>query len=110
VAIFHLSVKTISRSDGRSATASAAYRAGVEITDERTGEVHDYTRKRGVKHAALVLPAESPKWAENRATLWNAAKQSEKRVKSWIKLAQKYAAEPTQYYVMQGEISVASCD
>ena len=34
VAIFHLSVKTISRSAGRSSTAAAAYRAGVEITDE----------------------------------------------------------------------------
>ena len=45
MAIYHLSVKTISRSAGRSATAAAAYRAGVEITDERTGEIHDYTRK-----------------------------------------------------------------
>ena len=39
--IYHLSVKTISRSAGRSATAAAAYRAGVAITDERSGEVHD---------------------------------------------------------------------
>ncbi|RYF42400.1 MAG: conjugal transfer protein TraA, partial [Cytophagaceae bacterium] len=38
MAIFHLSVKTISRSAGRTATAAAAYRAGVEITDERTGD------------------------------------------------------------------------
>ena len=37
MAIYHLSVKTISRSAGRSATAAAAYRAGVEIADERTG-------------------------------------------------------------------------
>src|SRR3546814_2024402 len=45
MASFHLAVKTIGRSAGRSATAAAAYRAGVEITDERTGLVHDYTRK-----------------------------------------------------------------
>src|SRR3546814_3201071 len=42
MASFHLAVKTIGRSAGRSATAAAAYRAGVEITDERTGLVHDY--------------------------------------------------------------------
>jgi MobA/MobL family len=45
MAIYHLSVKTISRSAGRSATAAAAYRAGIKITDERTGELHDYTSK-----------------------------------------------------------------
>ena len=47
MASFHLAVKTIGRSAGRSATAAAAYRAGVEIADERTGIVHDYTRKQG---------------------------------------------------------------
>src|SRR3546814_1528895 len=50
MASFHLAVKAIGRSAGRSATAAAAYRAGVEITDERTGLVHDYTRKQGVEH------------------------------------------------------------
>ena len=54
MAIFHLSVKTISRGAGRSATAAAAYRAGVEIVDERTNEVHDYTRRSGVESVDLV--------------------------------------------------------
>jgi hypothetical protein len=62
VAIYHLSVKTISRSAGRSATAAAAYRAGVKITDERTGEIHDYTRKGGVESADIVLPDGAPEW------------------------------------------------
>ena len=79
MAIYHLSVKTISRSAGRSATAAAAYRAGVEITDERTGEIHDYTRKGGVESAALILPDNAPEWARDRAQLWNAAEQAEKR-------------------------------
>ncbi|WP_165572436.1 MobA/MobL family protein, partial [Comamonas thiooxydans] len=51
MAIYHLSVKTVSRSAGRSATAAAAYRAGCKITDGRTGEIHDYTRKGGVQSA-----------------------------------------------------------
>jgi len=84
VAIYHLSVKTISRSAGRSATAAAAYRAGVKITDERTGEIHDYTRKGGVESAELVLPAGAPEWAADRAALWNAAEQAETRKNSTV--------------------------
>lgn len=79
MAIYHLSVKAISRSAGRSATAAAAYRAGVEITDTRTAEVHDYTRKRGIVSADLVLPAGAPEWATDRAALWNAAESAERR-------------------------------
>jgi len=84
MASFHLAVKTIGRSAGRSATAAAAYRAGVEITDERTGLVHDYTRKQGVEHNALVVPADAPAWANNRAALWNAAEQAETRKNSTV--------------------------
>lgn len=79
MAIYHLSVKAISRSAGRSSTAAAAYRAGVEITDTRTGEVHDYTRKRGIVSADLVLPAGAPEWAADRSALWNAAEHAERR-------------------------------
>ena len=79
MAIYHLSVKPISRSAGRSATAAAAYRAGVEIADERTGEVHDYRRKGGVESADIVLPDGAPEWATNRGALWNAAEKAEKR-------------------------------
>ena len=79
MAIFHLSVKPISRSAGRSATAAAAYRAGEKILDERTGEIHDYARRGGVETADLVLPDGAPEWASNRAKLWNAAELAEKR-------------------------------
>src|SRR3546814_1670899 len=70
MASFHLAVKAIGRSAGRSATAAAAYRAGVEITDERTGLVHDYTRKQGVEHSELMLPTDAPEWAADRERLW----------------------------------------
>ena len=79
MAIYHLSVKAVSRSAGRTATAAAAYRAGCEITDERTGEIHDYTRKGGVESADIVLPDGAPDWATDRAKLWNAAELAEKR-------------------------------
>ena len=79
MAIYHLRVKAVSRSDGRSATAAAAYRAGCEIADERTGEIHDYTRKGGVESADIVLPDGAPEWATDRAKLWYAAELAEKR-------------------------------
>ncbi len=84
MAIFHLSVKTISRSAGRSATAAAAYRAGVKITDERTGEIHDYQRRTGVESILLLLPANAPDWATDRAALWNAAEWAETRKNSTV--------------------------
>ena len=84
MAIFHLSVKTISRSAGRSATAAAAYRAGEKITDHQTGEVFDYQRKAGVESTELFLPAVAPSWASDREKLWNAAEQSETRKNSTV--------------------------
>lgn len=84
MAVYHLSVKTISRSAGRSGTGAAAYRAGVEIYDERTGDTHDYTRKSGVEYSEIILPAGAPEWAADRAALWNAAEQSEKRKNSTV--------------------------
>src|SRR3546814_16684467 len=79
MASFHLAVKAIGRYAGRSATAAAAYRAGVEITDERTGLVHDYTRKQGVEHSELMLPTDAQEWAADRERLWNAAELAETR-------------------------------
>jgi hypothetical protein len=84
MAIYHLSVKTVSRSAGRSATAAAAYRAGVSIADERTGEVFDYTRKGGVLDSEIVLPERAPEWAHDRSALWNQAERSETRKNSTV--------------------------
>ena len=66
------------RAAGRTATA-AAYRAGAEIADLRTGELHDYSRKRDIEHSEILVPPGSPAWAEDRAALWNAAEAAEKR-------------------------------
>ncbi|WP_010189156.1 MobQ family relaxase [Sphingomonas sp. PAMC 26605] len=84
MASFHLAVKTIGRSAGRSSTAAAAYRAGVEIADERTGIVHDYTRKQGIEHREIVAPADAPEWVRDRSALWNAAEQAETRKNSTV--------------------------
>jgi hypothetical protein len=71
--LYHCSVKTIQRSKGRSATAAAAYRAAEEIVDEKTGLIHDYTRKSGVDYTKIIG------WDGERSELWNAAELAEKR-------------------------------
>lgn len=81
MAIYHCSIKTVSRAKGRSAPAAAAYRAGVELEEKRTGEIHDFTRKRGVLHAELVFPAGV---TMSRADLWNAAEFAETRKNSTV--------------------------
>lgn len=79
MAIYHLSATVISRSAGRSSTAAAAYRSGTRISDERTGETHDYTRKKGVAHAEIFLPKGAPQELIDRQNLWNTLELSEKR-------------------------------
>jgi Ti-type conjugative transfer relaxase TraA len=80
LAIYHLSMKPVSRAKGRSAVASMAYRAGEKLTNERDGITHDYTAKQGVEHAEIVLPeGVNADWACDRSDLWNAAEFSEKR-------------------------------
>ena len=83
MAIYHLSVKPVSRGAGRSATAAAAYRSASQVADRSTGQVFDYTRKSGVEHAEIVLPTEAAKrdinWPREREQLWNVAEEAEKR-------------------------------
>ncbi|MFM9280884.1 MobQ family relaxase [Paenibacillus jiagnxiensis] len=78
LAIYHLSAQVISRSDGRSAVAAAAYRAGEKLFDERLGQIHNFERKR-VAARHIMAPADAPEWVYNRQTLWNAVEASEKR-------------------------------
>ena len=79
MASYHLSVKTIKRSAGRTATAAGAYRAGERIECQREGRIHDYTRKQGIEETFIVAPETAPVWAQDRSKLWNEAEASETR-------------------------------
>jgi Ti-type conjugative transfer relaxase TraA len=80
MAIYHLSMKPLSRGSGRSAVAAAAYRAAEVLENERDGVVHDFSKRSGVEHAEIVLPeGAAADWARDRSALWNAAEASEKR-------------------------------
>lgn len=74
----HSPVKLVQRSKGHTATAAAAYRSGTRLECERTGDVHDYTRKKGIEQTALLFPIDTPETIQDRQTLWNAAEKREK--------------------------------
>lgn len=96
MALYRFEAKIISRSDGRStvgaaayrsgktATSAAAYRHAAVLTDERTGQTYDYSRKRGVEGSAILTPDDFPAWAKDRAKLWNAVERVEKRKDSQL--------------------------
>ena len=92
MAIFHLSVKTVSRSTGRSAVAAAAYRSGERLTNQADGAAHDYERRRGVTGRVLLVPdgagglttLAGAGWRAERERLWNAAEAAERRVNSTV--------------------------
>ena len=79
MASYHLSVKTIKRSAGRSATAAAAYRVGERIECQREGRIHDYTRKQGIEETFILTRKDAPDWARDRSKLWNDVEASETR-------------------------------
>lgn len=79
MAIYHLSAKIIGRTAGQSSVASAAYRAGEELHDDRTGQTFRFARAERVMHAEIVAPANAPAWAYDRSTLWNAVEAGERR-------------------------------
>jgi ATP-dependent exoDNAse (exonuclease V) alpha subunit len=78
MAIFHLSIKIITRGAGKSAVAAAAYRSGETLTNEYDGVTHDYTHKGGIFHSEILLPTNAPNEYSNRSILWNAVEKVER--------------------------------
>lgn len=89
MAIYLLSVKALSRTQGRNVIAAAAYRAGEQLRDSmdftsKKTKVHDYRRRRGVVASGVVLPADAPAALSDRQTLWNTVERHEKRKDSRV--------------------------
>lgn len=79
MAIFHLHVKNISRGDGRSAVAAAAYRAGETLVSEAEERASEFGGRRDVVFTHIMLPAGAPAWMADRAKLWNVVEAAERR-------------------------------
>jgi len=79
MASYHLSVKILSRSSGRSGVAAAAYRSRSEIKDVRQGLTFNYTAKKDLGHCEIMAPAGAAAWVMDRAELWNRVEATETR-------------------------------
>jgi hypothetical protein len=79
MAVYHFNAKIVKRSEGHSAVAGAAYISASKMYEERTGIMHDYSRKRGVVHTEIIAPETTNSWMYDRTELWNRVELGEKR-------------------------------
>lgn len=79
MAIFHLHVKNISRGEGRSIVAAAAYRAGETLHNAAEERESNFGGRRDVLHAEIRAPSHAPVWMSERSALWNGVEQAELR-------------------------------
>lgn len=119
IAIYHCSIKIISRGKGKSAVAAAAYRSGEKLTNQYDGTVHDYTRKSGIAHTEILLPSHAPPEFSDRSTLWNSVEKIEKAKNSQLareteiaipkELPSEQQIELVRQYVNDNFVSVGMC-
>lgn len=74
----HCPLFVLSRSDGRSAVAAAAYASRSRMTDHRTGLIYNYKTLPGLIGEGVVH------WSGSAESLWNAAEASETRINSRV--------------------------
>ena len=116
MAIYHFDVDIISRTQGRSAVACAAYRRAAKLYDEKANRTWNYENKKGVVYSEISVPMDAPVWAKGlvdliesidlinpidgsnskklhleSAHLWNLVEQTEKRVDAQLSREIKFA-------------------
>lgn len=119
MAIYHLSIKIISRGKGKSAVAASAYRSGEKIKNEYDGIVHDFTRKGGIAYTEILLPQNAPQEFVNRSVLWNSVEKIEKSKNSQLareieivlpkELDREKQIELVREYVKENFVKVGMC-
>ena len=95
MAIFHLNESNISRSDGRSVVACAAYRACEKLEDYTFGKTQDYTRKKGLEYKSIYAPEHTNEKLLDRQTLWNEVEKKEFNADGSMKANARLAKEYT---------------
>ena len=119
MAIYHLSIKIISRGKNKSAVAASAYRSGEKIKNEYDGIVHDFTRKGGIAYTEILLPQNAPQEFTNRSVLWNSVEKIEKSKNSQLareieialpkELNREKQIELVREYVKENFVKVGMC-
>ena len=56
MALYHFSVKQVSRGKGQTVVNSAAYISGQKLYNDYYGQTHDYTKKSGVVFTEILTP------------------------------------------------------
>ena len=81
MAIFHMSFSNISAGKLRGAVASAAYRSGEKLFDEKENRGYFYAR-RVTPEAFILTPENAPEWASDRQKLWNEVEKKDRKANS----------------------------
>lgn len=84
MALYYLSSKHFSRGNGSRVTRAAAYRAGEQIRDQRSGVLYNHSNRLDIPYKEVLLPEDlacrpEMSWAYDRQMLWNAVEKAAKR-------------------------------
>ena len=89
MALYHFSVKQVSRGKGQTVVNSAAYISGQKLYNDYYGQTHDYTKKSGVVFTEILTPEYAPERLSDRETLWNEVEQIEKSKRAQLAFVKK---------------------
>jgi hypothetical protein len=114
-----MSIKIITRTDGRSAVAAAAYRSGEKIKNLYDGVTSDYTKKQWIIYKEVMLPEHAPEKYRERSVLWNEVEQAEKSSRSRLarevelalpkELTIEQNRELVQKFVVENFVNLGMC-
>ncbi|EDV5021453.1 conjugal transfer protein [Salmonella enterica subsp. enterica serovar Ball] len=80
MAIFHLDFKVVKRSEGMTSVAKAAYHARTRITDDRIGQVFDFSHRTDLHGHIILAPVSAPSHiVESSSALWNEVERVERQ-------------------------------
>ena len=80
MAIFHLDFKIVKRSEGMTSVAKAAYHARTRITDDRIGQVFDFSHRTDLHGHIILAPVSTPSHIiESSSALWNEVERVERQ-------------------------------
>ncbi|ECF6041809.1 conjugal transfer protein [Salmonella enterica subsp. salamae] len=80
MAIFHLDFKIVKRSEGMTSVAKAAYHSRTRITDDRIGQIFDFSHRTDLHGHIILAPVSAPAHiVESSSALWNEVERVERQ-------------------------------
>ncbi|ECD1583464.1 conjugal transfer protein [Salmonella enterica subsp. enterica serovar Chester] len=78
--MFHLDFKIVKRSEGMTSVAKAAYHARTRITDDRIGQIFDFSHRTDLHGHIILAPVSAPAHiVESSSALWNEVERVERQ-------------------------------